>query len=289
MHNHFNILKAHFSITLPQMIMSKQGAEETMQVLMRPWGHMHFVDQGPKNAPVILFANSLGTDLRMWQGVTDQLPNRCIRFDMRGHGLSATPATGWRVEDIADDAAALLDHLHIEKATVAGCSVGGMVAQAFGIHHAPRAHALILSNTAAKIGTPDSWQLRISAVEAAGLAPIADMILGRWFPKTFLASTDALLWRTMLLRIDPVGYVQTCRALSLADFRAGLATLALPALLIAGGDEDLSTPPALVAETAALIAGAKLVELAGSGHIPAIDAPDATARAITDFLGGLHG
>ncbi|MGB8815278.1 MAG: 3-oxoadipate enol-lactonase [Paracoccaceae bacterium] len=259
-----------------------------MQVLMRPWGHMHFVDQGPKDAPTILFANSLGTDLRMWQGVTDLLTHRCIRFDKRGHGLSATPATDWRVEDIADDAAALLDHLNIEKATFAGCSVGGMVAQAFGIHHAPRAHALILSNTAAKIGTPESWQSRISAVESSGIAPIADTILGRWFPKAFLASPDCLPWRTMLLRADPVGYVQTCRALSRADLRSGLAGLTLPALFLAGS-EDQSTPPALVTETAALIAGAKLVELAGSGHIPAIDAPDTTARAITDFLGGLHG
>ena len=258
-----------------------------MQILMRPWGHMHFVDEGPKDAPAVLFANSLGTDLRMWQSVAAQLPHRCIRFDKRGHGLSATPKADWMVEDIADDAVALLDHLGIDRAVIAGCSVGGMMAQAFGIHHPARARALILSNTAAKIGTHESWQARIDAVAADGIAAIADVILDRWFPKDFRARDAALPWATMLRRADPVGYIQTCRALSLADLRAGLAGIDLPVLLLAGS-EDQSTPPALVAETAALIRGAKLHILQGSGHIPAIDAPDATATAIADFLGGLH-
>lgn len=259
-----------------------------MQVLMRPWGHLHFVDEGPKDAPAILFLNSLGTDLRMWQAVTKVLPYRCIRLDKRGHGLSATPAQDWTVEDIADDAVALLDHLGIPSATIAGCSVGGMIAQAFAIHHPARASALILSNTAAKIGTSESWQARIDAITRDGIASMADTILDRWFPAGFRTSDAALPWRTMLLRADPVGYVQTCRALSRADLRAGLAGVTQPTLLLAGS-EDQSTPTALVAETASLIRGARMVELAGSGHIPAIDAPATTARTIIEFLDHAHG
>lgn len=258
-----------------------------MHVLMRPWGHIHFVDQGPKDAPAVLFVNSLGTDLRMWQGVTDRLPYRCIRFDKRGHGLSATPQADWTVQDTADDALALLNHLGIKTATIAGCSVGGMVAQAFGIKHPSRARALILSNTAAKIGTADGWQARIDAIQANGMASIAEMILDRWFPAHFRASEAAMPWGTMLRRADALGYIQTCRALSQADLRAGLAGLNLPVLVLSGS-EDQSTPPALVAETAALIPGARLVELPGSGHIPAIDAPEATARIIAEFLEPTH-
>jgi 3-oxoadipate enol-lactonase len=287
MHNHFDILIAALFIILLQMIMQTLMKEETMHILMRPWGHMHFVDTGPKHAPAVLFANSLGTDLRMWQGVTQRLSQRCIGFDMRGHGLSATPSQDWAVEDIADDMVALLDDLSIGKATIAGCSVGGMVAQAFGIHHPSRARALILSNTAAKIGTMESWQSRIDDIQSGGMASMVDAIMQRWFPKPFATSIDALPWRTMLLHSDPTGYVQTCRALSRADLRHGLANLNLPVLMLAGS-EDQSTPTALVAETAALIRGAKLVELAGSGHIPAVDAPKATARAIADFLGDSH-
>ena len=138
-----------------------------------------------------------------------------------------------------------------------------MVAQAFGIHHPTRARALILSNTAAKIGTPESWQARITAIETDGIASIADTILDRWFPQPFRASPDALPWRTMLLRADPVGYVQTCRALARADLRAGLATVD-PARPVHRRVAKTNPPrPHLVAETAALITGAQLVEIAG--------------------------
>lgn len=258
-----------------------------MPVLIRPWGHLHYKDEGPRDAPAILFANSLGTDLRMWEGVTARLPYRCIRFDKRGHGLSATPASDWTVEDAAADAMALLDHLQIPTAAIAGCSVGGMIAQAAAIHHPSRISALILSNTAAKIGTPESWAARIAAIQTGGIASIADTILQRWFPAAFLASPDHLPWRTMLLHTDGTGYLQTCRALAEADLRAGLAQVSVPTLMLAGS-EDQSTPPALVRDTAALIKGAEVVELQGSGHIPAIDAPTATAQAIATFLGGLH-
>ena len=135
--------------------------------------------------------------------------------------------------------------------------------------------------------TAESWRSRIAAIQADGIASIADAILDRWFPKSLRASPDALPWRTMLLRTDPVGYIQTCRALALADLREGLATLTLPTLLIAGS-EDGSTPPALVQETAALIQGAHVTVLQGSGHIPAIDAPEATAQAIAAFMRGLN-
>ena len=143
-----------------------------MPVLMRPWGHMHFTDQG--TGPAVVFANSLGTDLRMWSQVADAMPgHRRIGFDKRGHGLSATPATGWTVEDLADDVAALMDHLGVARAVIAGCSVGGMVAMAMAIRHRARCRALVLSNTAARIGTDDSWQTRIDAVEAGGLGGLA--------------------------------------------------------------------------------------------------------------------
>lgn len=259
---------------------------DLMPVLMRPWGHMHYLDERPGAAQTVLFVNSLGTDLRMWQGVSGALAARCIGFDMRGHGLSATPAQDWTIADIADDVLALLDHLGIASAVIAGCSVGGMVAQDFGLRHRGRASALVLSNTAAKVGTAESWQARIGAVQAGGMEAVAEAVLDRWFAPDFRASPQALPFATMLRRADPVGYIQTCRALQAADLRAGLGLLDLPVLMIAGA-HDLSTPPSLVAETAAMIRGARLTQLPGSGHLPAIDAPQATAAAIAGFLGTL--
>ena len=255
-----------------------------MFCLIRPWGHMHYHVSGPDAGPVILWANSLGTDLRMWDAVVALMPGwRHLRFDARGHGLSATPDAPWDVTDLADDAAALLQHLRIGQTVVAGCSVGGMIAQALALHHPDRVRALVLSNTAARIGTPETWTARIAAVGAGGLAAIAGAVLERWFAAAFRHSDAAKPWGTMLLRCDPAGYIATCDALGRADFRAGAGAIAVPTLMIAGG-QDLATPPDLVAETCAMIPNARLVTLQGSGHIPAIDAPEATAAAIDRFL-----
>lgn len=254
-----------------------------MPCLLRPWGHMNYRDSGPHGGMTILFANSLGTDLRMWEGVTTALPGlRCISFDKRGHGLSATPSQPWTVEDLAQDVIALMDHLGIGRAIVAGCSVGGLIAQAVALAHPDRVSGLILSNTAAKIGTAEMWATRIAALRTGGIAAISGAILERWFAPDFLHSPDSLPWQTMLLRCDLDGYIGTCEALAKADLRAQLPALRVPTLVLAGS-EDQATPLALVAQTAALIPGARLETLIGSGHIPAIDAPQKTAALIQSF------
>ncbi|HSF64821.1 MAG TPA: 3-oxoadipate enol-lactonase [Paracoccaceae bacterium] len=254
-----------------------------MACLMRPWGHMQFRDTGGAG-DALVFANSLGTDSRMWDEVIDALPGRrCITFDKRGHGLSATPGAPWRVEDLADDLRALMDARGVGRAVIVGCSIGGIIAQALAVAHPGLVRGLVLSNTAAKVGTPEAWQARIDAVRAGGLASIAGAVLERWFAPGFLASDAVRPWRQMLLGCDAAGYAGTCAALAQADLRAHVGAIAAPVLMIAGS-ADQATPPDLVAETAAAIPGARLVVLEGSGHIPAIDAPDAVARAIADFL-----
>lgn len=255
-----------------------------MPILIRPWGHMHFKVDGAEGAPAILWANSLGTDLRIWDGVVARMPGwRHVRFDKRGHGLSATPSGDWDVTDLADDAVALLDHLGVEAAVVGGCSVGGMIAQGVALGHPGRVKALVLSNTAARIGTVDLWAARAGAVRTGGMAAVADAVLERWFAPAFRNSPEAAPWATMLRRCDPLGYAGTCAALSRADFRGEAGRIAVPTLMIAG-TADQATPPALVAETAAMIPGARLVTLDGSGHIPAIDSPDTLAATIAEFL-----
>ncbi len=258
-----------------------------MPCLLRPWGHLNFRDTGDRDAPAILFANSLGTDLRMWDGVIAALPGfRCIGFDKRGHGLSATPSQNWTMEDLASDVVALLDHLGLARAIVAGCSVGGLIAQSLALDHPNRVRALILSNTAARIGTADMWATRIDALRAGGIASVSGAILERWFAPAFLRSPDSLPWQTMLLRCDVMGYVGTCKALATADLSARVPSLSLPVLVLAGS-EDQATPPELVAQTAAMIPGARLETLIGSGHLPAIDAPSRTADMIKTFATGL--
>lgn len=258
-----------------------------MAVLLRPWGHLHYRVRGPQDGVPVVFLNSLGTDLRMWDAVVDRLPGiRAVGMDKPGHGLSATPSGDWSLGTLAADAVALIDHLSIAQAVVAGCSIGGMIAQMMGALHPERVRGLVLSNTGMKVGTAESWAARIAGVQSLGMAGLAPQVIERWFAADFRATDEVLPWVTMLVRGDAAGYIGTCKVLAAADLTALSPTIRCPVLLLAGS-ADLSTPVDLVQATAAAIPGARVEVIEGSGHIPAIDNPDRMAALIGSFLAGL--
>jgi 3-oxoadipate enol-lactonase len=254
---------------------------DAISVLIRPWGHQVFRATKGQGLP-ILFLNSLGTDLRMWDGVAGQLSAPCIGMDKRGHGLSALPSAGWTLDDLVSDAVAVLDHLDVRRVLVAGCSVGGMIAQALAVREPGRVAGLFLSNTAMRMGTEESWAARIEAVHELGLAGLAPQIMERWFAPDFRSGPGALPWLTLLQRGDAAGYVGTCRVLAAADLRTLSPQIACPVLMIAGTG-DLASPPELVRETASAIPGARFHLIEGAGHIPAICHPVETAALLAEF------
>ncbi len=246
---------------------------------------LHYRDEGdPRGAPVV-FANALGTDLRLWDAVLPHLPKglRIIRYDARGHGLSDAPRGPYRMGQLVSDLEALLDRLEVHDAVVIGLSLGGMVAQGLATKRLDLVRAAVLSNTAVKIGTREMWEERIAAIEAHGLAALADPILERWFSAGFRATPELHLWRNMLLRQPAEGYAASCAAIAGTDFYASTAALRLPVLGIAGS-EDGSTPPDLVRESVELVRGADFRLIRGAGHLPCVEAPADYAAILTDFL-----
>jgi len=172
--------------------------------------------------PTVVFVNSLGSDLRIWDGVVEALARARIgaaRYDLRGHGLSdlATPPS--RMEAHIDDLAALMDHLAIQRATICGISVGGMIALGLSHRRPEKVAALILCCTGAVIGTAETWNARIAAVEQGGVASIAETVLQRWFSPAAYGEGGGLLAiaRNMLARTPAAGYAATCVALRDAD------------------------------------------------------------------------
>ncbi len=249
----------------------------------------HFRDEGA-GFPVV-FANSLGTDLRVWDRLTARLaallPSglRMIRYDKRGHGLTGAPPAPYRMDALVADAAALMDHLEIRGALVVGLSIGGMIAQGLAAERPDLARAMVLMDTAAKIGAPDMWDQRIAAVRAGGIDSLADAVLERWFTAAFRAERreELALWRAMLTRTPAEGYAGCCAAIRDTDLFESTARLRLPTLALVG-DEDGSTPPDLVRETAALIPGARFEVVRGAGHLPCVEKPDETAALIAGFI-----
>ena len=250
---------------------------------------LHYRDEGPARGAgggtTLAFVNSLGTDLRLWDGVVAALPEgrRIVRQDMRGHGLSDCPGGPWSIDALADDVFGLLCHLGVTRCTLVGLSIGGLVAQRVAARHPEILAGLVLSSTAARIGTPEAWRERIDRLREHGLAAEAGAILERWFSAPYRERTDVSAWRERLLGTPLDGYLRCCEVLADTDLSADAGGLGLPTLVVAG-TADEATPPALVRATAAMIDGARYHELDGAAHLPCIEAPARFAGLLDDFL-----
>jgi 3-oxoadipate enol-lactonase len=242
---------------------------------------------GGPGKPLIVFANSLGTDFRIWREVVDDLGAdfSTLCYDMRGHGLSGLGAPPYAIADHVADLSGLLDFVGARDVIVCGLSVGGLVAQGLYTVRPEIVRALILCDTAHKIGTAETWNTRIDTVLRNGIDPIADGVMKLWFTPAFHKNKPALLagCRTMLVRQPVEGYTGTCAAVRDADHTKLVRRIAVPTLCLAG-DQDGSTPPPLVRSMADLIPGAEFAIIEGAGHIPCVEQPVQLVARIREFL-----
>jgi 3-oxoadipate enol-lactonase len=246
---------------------------------------IHIRDEGPKGGPVIVFSNSLGSDLHVWDAVVALLPAgmRVIRYDMRGHGQSSVPAGAYTMGQLVGDAEAVCDACDVTDAMFVGLSVGGMVAQGLAVKRPDLIRAMVLSNTAAKIGNPDFWADRIALVRKGGMAGASATIIARWFGRDFASTPAVAPWKAMLEAAPVDGYCGVCAAISGTDFYTPTSGLRIPTLGIAG-TEDGSTPPDLVRETVDLIPGSQFALIRRAGHLPCVEKPQEFADHLGDFL-----
>jgi 3-oxoadipate enol-lactonase len=246
---------------------------------------VHYFEQGRRDGPPLVFVNSLGTDFRIWNEVAEILAAdfRIITYDKRGHGLSESGPDKNDMADYAHDLMSLLDILGVGRATIVGLSIGGMIAQELYRQNPERVAALVLCDTAAKIGTDEIWNERMAQVEQGGIAAIADAVLGRWFTAEFRTQRSAELagYRAMLTRTPKQGYLAASGALKRADLRPYAGRIQAPTLCLVG-DEDGSTPVALVKETAALIPGSRFEIVEGAGHTPNVERPKIVAGLVAE-------
>ena len=248
---------------------------------------LHYTVEGlPAGVPLV-FINSLGSDLRIWDKLTPNFAEDfpIIRYDLRGHGLSDCPPGPYTIRDHANDLAGLLKHLKVTQALLIGISVGGMIALDYAAANPHSVRALILSDTGAKIGTTESWNERIAAVRQRGLDQMAETILARWFTPTFSEQHPAGYrgYYNMLTRMPVAGYIATCEALRDADLREAVGRITTKSLVL-GGAEDLSTPPDLGRELAAALPDAHFELIEKAAHLPCIEQPEVMAAKINRFL-----
>lgn len=259
-----------------------------MPMMENPDVCLHYQVEGKENGPWLVLSNSLGTTLDMW---LPQIPTlleefRVLRYDTRGHGKSSVPAGPYSVDQLGGDVIALMDHLHIEKAHFCGLSMGGVTGIWLAVNHAHRLDRLALCNTAAQIGTEETWNDRIEKVRKEGMAAVAPAVVDRWFTVDFrrYASAQVEMVREMILSTPPEGYIACCEAIRDMDQRADLSRIHVPTLVV-GGRYDLSTPTINVRFLASNIDSCRYIEL-NTAHMSNWEVAQSFTQHLANFLRG---
>ena len=264
------------------------------------------------NGPPVLFVHGFPVDGTMWRPTVERLERtwRCIVPDLRGLGRSPASAQV-SIARFADDLAELLDVLPaaeppatgqpsrlrpVSRPTAApapvvlvGLSMGGIIAFEFFRRHREKLRALVLCNTRANADTPEGVARRTALAEAVlrdGSRVAADAMIDTVFAPQAPAELKAH-WHGVMAAMPPVGVAAASRAL--AERRESFSTLPTidcPTLVVAG-DADGITPPAGLREIHAQIPRARLAVIAGAGHVPPVEQPDAFAAVLRGFLESL--
>lgn len=252
-------------------------------------GSFRVAVDGDPAAPALVLSNSLGTTLEMWTPQVDALARhwRVIRYDTRGHGGSPVTPGPYSFDALGADVLAVLDALDVQQAAFCGLSMGGHTGLWLGVHAAERLSALVVCNSAAKIGTAQAWQERAAAVRsggANGMQALADSAPGRWFTEAFVQAQPVVVQQVQagLARIDPEGYAACCEALASSDLRGELARITTPTLLLAGAADPVTTVADAEAMQAA-IASSQLAVVQAS-HLSNVEAPQAFTTQLMHFL-----
>lgn len=244
--------------------------------------------EGTPNSPVLVFSNSLGSDLGMWEELVPYLLPyfRVLRYDTRGHGGSQVTAGEYSIAQLGRDVLDLLNQLNIEKVYFCGLSMGGLIGQWLGIHHPERLNKLVISNTDAKIGDADRWNDRIKIISEKGMESIIETTLEKWFTDAFRQENPDKVQKTksVFLANDPVGYCGCCAAIRDADFRKDLQNITLETLVITG-DEDEVTNVVQAKTLADGIVNSQL-KLFPARHLASTELPEQYAQTLIHFIIG---
>jgi len=238
--------------------------------------------------PTIVFANSLGTNMHMWE--PQLLPfrrrMRVVRYDYRGHGESEVRPGPYTIELLGQDLLALLAALGLERVHLCGLSLGGMVALWVAANHPERVERAVFANTAARIGTTDGWNERISAVSFGGMLAVRDTVLAKFLSGDFRARRPeaAQAIGDMVEATSAEGYAAACAALRDTDLHAILPKIRARSLVICS-EWDESTPVRLGEELHAAIQGSELVILQRAAHLSNVERSDLFNTSVMDFVG----
>jgi len=241
------------------------------------------------DGPWLVLSHSLACDVSMWAPQVKAFSGRykVLCYDTRGHGRTSAPSGAYTLEQLADDAKALLDKLGIRTCHWVGLSMGGMIGQTFALRHPGVFKTVTLADTTSRYPADAAavWAGRVKTATEQGMEPIVQPTLERWFTEPFRKSRPEVVAEiAKSIRATPAaGYAGCCQALPKIDVTARLKEIRIPGLVIVG-DQDPGTPPAMAHEIHDNFPGSELAILPSAAHLSNLEQPEAFNRALQDFL-----
>lgn len=244
---------------------------------------------GPPGAPWLLMLNSLSTTLEMWDGQIPTLSGhfQVLRYDQRGHGGSSAPKGPYSIGDLGKDALELLDALGIEKVSLCGLSLGGIISFWLAGNAPERIDKVVVACTSANFSPPELWAERARVVRAHGVADLYEGLLARWFTSNIDVvnpQAKAQIYK-MLTSCNPEGYASCCEALGGADVRPLLGQIQSQTLVIAGA-RDPATPPNIAVSLFESLPNSSLTIIPDASHLANFEQPDLFIDAVMGHLVG---
>lgn len=239
--------------------------------------------------PWLVMSHSLGCDISMWDAQIAELSTRyrILRYDTRGHGKTEATQGSYSLDELANDARALLDELEIAQVVWVGFSMGGMIGQTFALKYPNRLLGLVLADTTSQHdATPQSvWDERIRVAREQGIAPLVGPAIGRWFTQKFRDShpAEVALVANQISNTSVDGWCGCCAAISGVHTTDKLNEIAHPCLVIVG-EHDVGTPLAAALTIQRELLNSTLVVVTDSAHMTCIEQAPQFNRALKMFL-----
>jgi len=244
--------------------------------------------EGPADAPVLVLSNPIGTTRGIWAHQVPVLSRyyRLLRYEPRGHGApgaqSPAPPGPYTIAELGADLLATLNDYGIERFAFAGVSLGGMTGIWLAANAPERVTALAVCCAAlTPLPNAAAWHDRAALVLSQGMAPLADMVVPRWFTPAFLTREPGPVETVtrMLKDTSPAGYAGCGEAIAALDLEPLLPRVKAPTLVISGA-ADVAAPPAVGARTARGIPGARLSVIQAAGHFAHYEKPGPVTDAL---------
>ncbi|MEW6674315.1 MAG: 3-oxoadipate enol-lactonase [Thermodesulfobacteriota bacterium] len=249
---------------------------------------LHYRFDGPEQGTVVMFSNSLASNLQMWDAQIPALVQagyRTLRYDSRGHGQSAATPGPYSMEMLTADALGLMDLLDLERVHFCGLSMGGMVGQMLGTHHNNRLISLTLCDTAAQLPPREMWDERIKTVRAKGMRALADAFIDRWFTKAGQKRLPAEIERSRqaIVNTPAEGFCACCHAIQHMDQRESIRGISVRTLIVVG-EHDPGTPVSAAEFIHSRIAASELKVISDAAHFVNVEQAGVFNAALLEFL-----